>query len=135
MKLVVDTNILVLFFRQTPIYYIVSKASSHNLQLFIPELAIEELENNKDSIIKYSNKSQFEFDKSIEKLKSNLIIVDKKDFEQYENEAKFLAPHEKDIPFFALALHLKAPIWSNELAFQSQSKIKIFRTKDLIEII
>ena len=123
MDIVADTNILILFFRQNPIYDIISNSALYNLKLFVPDLAIEELKKNKEAILKYTNKTKEEVTKLTEKLKSNLIIINKKYFWHYENEAKSLVPHEKDIPFFALALYLQAPIWSNELAFQNQSKM------------
>jgi len=47
-------------------------------------------------------------------------------------EAKLLAPHLKDVEYFALALRFDFPIWSNEKAFKKQSKVKVFSTKDLI---
>jgi len=54
-------------------------------------------------------------------------------YEEFKKIARPLAPHksDKDIPYFALALKLNCPIWSNEPEFKEQSKIKIFNTQDL----
>ena len=41
----------------------------------------------------------------------------------------------KDDPYFALALSLNCPIWSDEEAFKQQSRIKVFNTKKLSELI
>ena len=135
MNLVVDTNILILFFRQNPVYNIISNSKSLNLKLFIPQYAIDELERNINDIINYSKKREEEIKELIIKLKQHLIIIEAEKFKSFEDKVKKLAPHEKDIPFFALALYLNAYIWSNELAFKDQSEIKILRTRDLIEII
>ena len=43
--------------------------------------------------------------------------------------------HKKDIPYFALALSLSLPIWSDETDFKKQSKIQIYNTKQLSELL
>ena len=134
MNLVVDTNILVLFFKQNPVYNIISNSNSLNLKLFVPQKAIDELEKNKKDIINYSNKTEKEIEEFTKELKQHITVIGLDKFKEFEDEAKQLAPHEKDLPFFSLALYLKSPIWSNELAFANQSKIKILRTKDIIEL-
>lgn len=57
------------------------------------------------------------------------------EIKQYVGEAKKLAPHEEDIPCFALALALNSSIWSNEKEFKYQDKIKVFSTSDLIDLL
>jgi len=135
MKLVVDSNILVLFFRDNPIQNIISNSKSFNLQLYAPEYALEELAKNKADIIKYSGEAEKEFKIHLNKLKELITFVNRDKFKAFEKKARELAPHDKDIPFFALGLKLNAPIWSNELAFTKQSVISIFRTQELIELI
>lgn len=135
MKLVVDTNILVSFFRPNPVNLIISSFDSFKLELFIPEQAKEELLRNKSDILKYAKISLEEFNKRISQLERLLSIESKDSFNEFESQAKSLSPHDKDTPIFALALKLNCPIWSNELAFKEQSKIKIFSTKDMIELL
>ena len=50
-------------------------------------------------------------------------------------EAKVLAPHLKDVEYFALALKLDCPLWSNEKAFKKQSRVKVFSTSKLISLL
>jgi len=50
-------------------------------------------------------------------------------------EGLTLAPHPKDLEYFALALRFDFPIWSNEKAFNKQSKVKVFSTSDLISFL
>ncbi len=47
----------------------------------------------------------------------------------------FLAPHARDVQYFALALSFNAAIWSNEKAFKKQSKVKVFSTSELISFL
>ena len=50
------------------------------------------------------------------------------------SEAKTLAPHSKDIQYFALSLAFnKCLIWSDEKAFLKQNKINIFSTDKMLE--
>lgn len=133
MKLVPDTNTLVSFFRQNPVNEIVSKSKSLNLQLLVPELAIDELKKNKQDILKYSQLNSEQFKEKLSKLLKFIKIVPKESFKGFESEAKQLI-HDKDIPFFALALKLNCPIWSNEPLFKKQSKIEILSNRDMIEL-
>jgi len=57
-----------------------------------------------------------------------LTIVSKSPKNEYEEFVK-------DIDFFALALMLSCPIWSNDKLLKKQSKVIIFNTKEIIELI
>jgi predicted nucleic acid-binding protein len=133
MKLIPDTNVLVSFFRSNPINEIISKSKSLNLQLLIPELAIEELKKNKKDILKYSGLNTKEFEKKLSELITFIKIMPKESFREFSLQAKELI-HDKDIPFFALALKLNCPIWSNEPRFKKQSEVEVLLNKDMIEI-
>ena len=138
MKLVVDANILVSFFRENPVRLIIINSKFLNLQLFSPEYALTELKNNIEDIIKYSKLSYKQVETIIEEtLKTFITIIQIKKFEQYKEKAQELSPHksDKDNPYFALALKLNCGIWSNEPAFKKQSKVKTFNTAELRELL
>ena len=135
MQLVIDTNILVSFFRENPVRFIITNSDFLGIRLFIPEYAIEELEKNEDEILKYSKLNLLEFKEALEDLKNRVELITKELFKQFELQAKQFSPHDKDLPYFALALYLNCRIWSNEPAFKKQAGIKIFNTKDLREIL
>lgn len=42
---------------------------------------------------------------------------------------------EKDAPILALAMQMGYPLWSNDKHFQRQSAVKVYTTKDLLELI
>jgi predicted nucleic acid-binding protein len=130
MQLVVDTNILVSYFRDNPVCFIIINCDMLSLELFTPEYAIEELKENKSDILKYAKINSEQFNEALSELVKSIKIISKESFKQYGSEAKQLI-HDKDIPIFALALKLKSKIWSNEPRFKTQSKIKIFNTQDL----
>ncbi len=133
MELVVDTNILISFFRPNPVQEFITKSKLLNLFLFTPEYVFEELEKNKNDIMKYSGLNEGGFNEKLSELKKYVEIYPETSYRELKEEAKKLAPHDKDIPIFALALHLKCGIWSNELDFKKQFKIKIFSTRDIVE--
>ena len=51
---------------------------------------------------------------------------------RHMGEAITLADHREDSHYLALALHLKAPIWSNDKGFKSQDKVLVYSTLELI---
>lgn len=132
-KIIIDTNILVSFFRQNPVNEIISKSKILNLQLLTPEYAIDELIKNKKDILKYADINVKQFKGKLSDLFEHIQIIPQDFFKDCEEEAKKLI-HNKDIPIFALALKYKCPIWSNEPLFKKQSKVEIFSNKDMIEL-
>jgi len=40
----------------------------------------------------------------------------------------------EDVPFIALALKMDVPIWSDDKHFEEQNKVKILKTRDIIEL-
>ena len=134
MRLVVDSNILVSFFRPNPVNEIISKSSLNELYLFAPEYAIEELKKNNSDLLKYSKLNSEQLDIKFIELSSLIKIVPNESFKEFELEAKQISPHDKDIPIFALALSLNCPIWSNEPRFKEQSKIDVFSTREMIKL-
>lgn len=134
MQLVVDTNILLSFFRNNPVRFIILNSELLGVSLFAPEHAIEELKNNKSDILKYSKLNSEQFNEALSRLSEFIEIVPKTSFNMFESEAKQLI-HDKDAPIFALALKLNSPIWSNEPRFKKQSSVKVFNTQDLRELL
>ncbi|MBU2104739.1 MAG: PIN domain-containing protein [Nanoarchaeota archaeon] len=131
--MVVDTNILVSFFRENPVKSILSNSKSLNLQLFTSTYVIQELEKNKSDILKYSKLNSEQFNLKLSELLTFIEIVSESSCKGFKSHAEKLI-HGKDIPVFALALKLNCPIWSNEPAFKEQSKVEILSNKDMIEL-
>lgn len=130
MKLVVDTNILVSFFRDNPVRFIIINSEFLNLELYSSKHCWQELLNIKLSISKYSKLSLDKVNLIFEELKNFIIIVPDESSILFESKAKQLT-HDKDISIFALALKLCCFIWSNEPSFKQQSCISIFNTENL----
>jgi len=134
MQLVVDTNILISFFRDNPVKFIILNSKLLNLELFAPEYAIDELKKNELDIFKYGKINSEQFNNILSDLFKFVKIIPKESFKEQELQAKELT-HDKDVPFFALALSLNCAIWSNEPAFKEQSEVEIFNTSGLRELL
>ncbi len=132
MQIIVDANpiisILVKPGKPIELFFV------EELELIAPSLLLEEIETNKDEIAQKSDLSKEEIDKLFTVLKQRITIIPEEDFITYREKAKEVCPDEKDVIYFALALHLKCPIWSNEKKLKNQNKIKIYATHELIEL-
>ena len=136
MKLVVDTNILVSFFRENPVKSIIVSSKSFELELFTPEYALGELRANKPDIFKYSKlETDEEFEFTIGALGLFVETKPMSFFKEFEPDATEISPDPKDIPFFALALKLGSSIWSNEPRLQKQPSITVFSTAELRKLL
>src|SRR3989344_5571482 len=131
MKFVVDTNILYTFFWKTSLTNKV--LLTQDLELFSPEFALEEINLHKQDILKKTKLSEKEF----KELRTDLAIaVEFLPIEKYKDffePAKKICPDSNDIDFFALALKLDLPIWSNDSLLKKQNAVNVFSTSDLLK--
>jgi predicted nucleic acid-binding protein len=57
------------------------------------------------------------------------------EFDDLMKEATEHSPDEDDAPYFALALKLNSPIWTNDNALKNQDRVKILSNTDMIEVL
>lgn len=131
MELVVDTNILRTFFWEKSLAR--KLLMKMDLKLSSPEFALEEINTHKSDILKKTKISEKEFNQ----LKSDLAIavefIPVKEYKEFFKTASEISPDPNDADFFALALKLKIPLWSNDSLLKNQNKLKVFSTLDLLE--
>jgi len=139
-KLIADASILFSFFKSDSARrQVFKKLLNKGCEVISPEYVLEELLNNKPSIIHFAKIGQFEFSKSFSELKIDLDTFEEKSYSEFFSEANKLSPHGKDTkddPYFALSLALnKTSIWSDEPGFKEQSEIEILTTDDLMKLL
>ena len=119
MKLVVDAEVIFasLIARGFTLQ-LVKVLSDLDIELLSPEYVFEEINKRKDKILKFSGLNDIQFHFVINIIFENIKTVKIEEYVEYMEEAKNLAPHERDIPYFALALAKNCAIWSNEKAFK-----------------
>ena len=133
MELVVDATVL--------FAAIIGKGKTNDLffegklKLVALPYLIEEFSKNIGTIAKICAISESEVKKELEILKERIEIFPIYKFpDEIQSKAEKLAPHRKDIPYFALALHLGCAIWSREDGFKKQDEIKVYSTPELVDM-
>ena len=133
MQIIADANPIISILIK-PNRFTVELLFIEELEIFAPELLFDEIEQNKDIIIKKSGMMDEEFDKFLAILKKRISVVPEEEFLRFRSKAEEICPDEKDIAYFALALYLKCPVWSNEKGLKEQSHVNVYATHELIEI-
>jgi len=133
MDLVVDANVL--------FSVLIKKGKTEELifetdiRLFAPEFIFDEFEKYKEMLLKKTEKTNKEFEELLNILKKKIKTIPNEETEKYISEAKNISPDVKDSDYFALALKIKCPIWSNDKALKDKQKaVQIYSTEDLAKI-
>ena len=131
MKFVVDTNIIFSLFKASS--FTTELIKEFDVELIAPRKLLDELFNYSELICSKAGLTKEQFKDKISLLPE--IIEFKTPSRASEEEASKLISHKTDIPFLALALELKIPIWSNDSHFKGQDFVKVFNTEELKEFL
>jgi len=133
MKLVIDNNIFFSLMKPESVNsYIYFLA---NAQFYAPKYIETELEEHKVECIAKAGLSEHEFEIRQKEVKENIEFFEFTEYKQYLKESIILLPDWEDAPYLALAQFLNASIWSNDIHFMQQSKIKVFTTQRLFDML
>lgn len=102
------------------------------LRLLAPEFALEEIEQHKEEIKRRTKLTEQEFTLTREELAIAVVFVPLADYAGFLRKAVQISPDGDDVDFFALALHLQAPLWSNDARLKEQKTIRVVSTRDLL---
>ena len=133
MKLIIDANILFAALIKTGLT--ADLITSPKLELFCPPFIFEEFEKYKSYLLDKTKREPEEFMRYMNILKRNIRSIPLSDFEGFLPRAKQISPDGKDGIYFALALYMNAPIWTNDKRLKTQNEVSILSTSDLIRII
>ena len=131
MNLIVDSNIIFTFFWKSGL----ARELFYKFNIFSPEFALIELKKYEKEIIEKSSISKEEFTYLKNELCNLITFVPLEEYSSFLQKAKDICSDFKDIDFFALALKLNYPIWSNDVVFKKQNNILIFNSKEIIELL
>ena len=134
-KLVVETNILYSFFwKSSPTHDVLSSIIEYDL--IAPRFIFDELNKHKEEILFQAGIRTGEFNELIKSLSIFVKFIKESEYIELMQEAKSLFPkHLKDVDFFALALKLDCPLWSNEKLHKKQSRVKVFNTDEISKLL
>lgn len=132
MKLVVDSNVLFTFFWKnataTDLFVF------QDLELYTPQFTLGEIDKYSMEIMKKARISQKEFLDIKKELQLLIVFVPLQKYSSSLEKAITISPDPDDVDFFALALEMNSPIWSNDKKLKEQNTIKIMTTKEIIEL-
>ena len=131
MRLIVNTNrIIAALVKDSYSRKIIMQA---NAELITIRLSAEEIQKHFSEIGEKSALSSEEIELLLGKFAEKLILLDDLAVQRYMDEAKDIMDSidKDDTPFIAAALAADAPIWSDDHHFQQQSRVKVYRTKEL----
>ena len=134
MELIIDANVLMSALVATTgkTYDLIF---NERINLFSPEFLLEEFEKHKDEILDKSGLNESDFKLFLSLISSKIEFVSKSEFEKFIPKAKKITPYPDDTEYFALALKLRMPIWSNDKRLKQQDKIKVYSTTDLLKFL
>lgn len=105
---------------------------SDMLTLYAPEFLLEEVKRHEEFILQKTGKSKEELQRVLAMLRGRIVFVRLSELVPFLDKAKQISPDEKDISYFALALRLGLPIWSNDAALkQKQVTVKVYSTEEV----
>ena len=104
------------------------------LSIVAPAFLFEEIENNLEIIVKKSKLTKEEVVVFLSIIKQLITIIPEEEFFKYKEKAENICPDVKDAVYFALALYLKCPIWSNEKILKRQDHVIVYATHELMEL-
>ena len=130
--MIIDNNIL----------FSLMKPDSKNSSLFsilevyfiAPSFILQEFNKYYEDCQKKSGLSKELFENRKKEILKNIRLFEFKEFRSFLNRAMKNTPDQDDAPYFALALKLNLPIWSNDSDLKKQDKVKIFDTKEIIDL-
>jgi predicted nucleic acid-binding protein len=96
---------------------------------------MEEINKYKDEILSKSGLSSAEFELVLTMIGSRIEFIPKSEFEKFIPEAGQISPDPNDSEYFALALKYVCAIWSNDKRLKEQEKVKVYSTKEVLEIV
>ena len=131
-KIILDTNIIISALIKSGITREIILKDS--FEFLTPAYTLTEIYKYKKLICGKSKISFKEFDELINKLFKYIQVLNHPSYFSYLKKASRLIDDIKDIPFIAGALALNCPIWSDDKHFQKQKEIKVFTTKEIIEL-
>lgn len=133
MLLIVDANIA--------ISMLISKGLKHKLffsekiEANSPDRILFEIGKHWSELSDKSGLSKDNLELAFTAIRLQLSTFSLNNLSNWLKEGADISPDPDDSEYFALALKLNCPIWSEEKLLKKQDKVKVFNTKELWELL
>jgi len=105
------------------------------LILITPDFLFLELLKHKNLIMKKTKRDEESLKEIILDLNELIITVPEEEIISFYKKAQRICPDPDDIHYFALALKLNNPIWSNDKKLKEQEEVEVYNTEEIIRVI
>lgn len=126
---VIDTNILFAALIKKSVTEKILFSSQ--IILFAPKELFEEFLSYKEYLLKKTQRSTQDFFDILYRLQQKISVIEVQ--ENFILQALLFTPDKGDTAFFALALQLNIPLWSNDNALKEQKVVPVYATYDLLQ--
>ncbi|MDO8730373.1 MAG: PIN domain-containing protein [Candidatus Omnitrophota bacterium] len=136
MEFVVDANILVAGFLRPALTR--ELLLDERLILYAPEYSLIETSQvltRAHIRKKLGNLSPKEVLLILSAITERIQVLHSGSYESKLAQARIIAPDLADVPYLAVALHLRVPLWSNDTALKDQRSIPVYTTEELLELL
>jgi predicted nucleic acid-binding protein len=134
MKLVIDTNILIsALIKNSVSREIIMKS---RIKFYYPSVSLNEIHKYRELIMDKSGLSSNEYSELLRNLLSCIHLVREDNFDSYLDEANSIIGKidDKDVVFVACALAINADgIYSEDRDFERQNRVRVFKTRDVLD--
>jgi len=103
------------------------------LEVYTVDFFYIELINHKAEVFKKTRRGDFAV--FLEAINDIFTVIPSVVLWPHVKEALELCPDPDDIPYFAAALYLDCPIWSNDKKLKEQDKVKVDSTDELSKLL
>jgi len=133
MILVIDANILFSALIKNSVA--AELLFEEDLMLFTPDFIMDEFLKYEDLLLKKTSRTKEEFIQVMHMLKEVITVVPMEEYSRFIKASEAISPDEKDAIYFALAMKLKCPIWSNDKKLKQQGRVKVYSTSEIMKFV
>jgi len=105
------------------------------LELVSPAFILKEFRKHRPEIVEKSKLEESDVFSFLLLLKPKIKFFETGEFGEFLREAREISPDPRDAEYFALALKLHCPIWSEDSALKKQSSVSVFNTGELLKLL
>lgn len=104
-----------------------------DLNYHAPQYVFEEFTEHRGEVLEKTHRTDEDFGQFVGVLRGRIEQWPAATIQPHLEDARRVCPDPDDVPYFALALHLDAAIWSDDRAIAEQAAVTVLGTADLVD--